>query len=214
LNDLIPTAIVIAIEPLPIVGFILVVSTERGVRNGAAYIAAWLGTIIAILLGTVLLTGGEPLKTESVPGQAMLIGYVVIGIACLGLALRRSRAEVPDPPPQPSWMSRLDGMTMSGAAALGFLLQPWTLVALGVSTVLTSGTSGTTQVIELVLFVVISTSTLAAMEIYTVVSPATAGSKLAALRTWVDRNRNRSIIILLIIIGCYLIAKGVYGLVA
>jgi len=212
-NELVPLAIVITLEPLPVAGFILVLSTDRGTRNGAAFIGAWVATLIAIIIATLLLTGGTPVQSASLPARAVSIAYLAIGLLLLGVALRRSRIPVVDPPPQPEWVKRLDDMKPPGAALLGFLLQPWPLVAAGAATVMTSSASKSADVIQLVAFVVISTSSIAAMEIYSLAAPDAAEAKLDALRSWIDRHRNRAIVILALVVGLYLIGKGIYGLV-
>lgn len=213
MNDLIPLAIVITLEPLPVIGFILVLSTDRGTRNGAAFIAGWVATLVVIIAGTLLMTGGEPVQHDTLPQRGVLIAYIVLGLLLLAVAFRRSRMPVVDPPPQPSWVARLDDMKPTGAAVLGFLLQPWPLVAAGAATVADSGASQTAMVAQLVAFVVLATSSIAAMEIYSLTAPEAAHAKLEALRSWLDRHRNRAIVVLSAVVGVYLIAKGVYGLV-
>lgn len=213
MNDLIPLALVITLEPLPVAGFILVLSTDRGTRNGAAFIGVWVTSLIAIITATLLLTDGAPVQSASLPARAASIASILIGLLLLAVALRRSRLPVVDPPPQPAWVKRLDDMKPTGAALLGFLLQPWPLVAAGAATVMTSGAEKTAEVMQLVAFVVISTSSIAAMEIYSIAAPEAAEAKLDALRTWIDRHRNRAIVILALVVGLYLVGKGIYGLV-
>jgi threonine/homoserine/homoserine lactone efflux protein len=214
MNDLIPIALVITLEPVPVVGFILVLSTERGTRNGAAYIVAWVASLVTIIVATLLFTGGEPIRPTSAPARGVYLALVVLGLLLLAYAFRRSRKPVVENPPQPAWVQRIDNMRPRGAAALGFLLQPWPLVAAGSATVMSSDSAKASDVVQLVAFVVVSTASIAAMEIYSLAAPEAARAKLDALHSWIDRHRNRAVIVLAALTGLYLITKGIYGFVS
>ncbi len=213
-NDLLLVAIVIAIEPLPIIGFILVLGTDRGTRNGAAFIAAWVACLVAIIIATLLVTGGEPLSTSSTPATGVSVATLLIGIALVVYAAYRQRQPPSTKPPaEPSWMRRLDGMKAGGAAVLGVALQPWPLVAAAAADVSRADLSNAWSIVALVLFCVVATSVLATMEIYSLVAPAAAAAKLDRLHSWIDRHRARAITILAAIVGSYLVVKGVLQLV-
>jgi len=212
-NDLIPLALFITIEPLPIIGFILVLSTDRGIKNGAAFIGAWFACIVAIIVATLALTGGKPLSTASAPATATLVANVVIGLGLLALAIERRMHPRPEPPPAPSWAKRLDDLHPGGAAALGVLLQPWPLVAAGAADVAAADLSKAASVAQLVIFAIVATASLLAMQIASMASPEAAHARLERLRGWIDRHRNQAITVLAFVVGLWLTAKGIYGLV-
>ena len=126
----------------------------------------------------------------------------------------RVRARPADAPRKtPSWMSKLDRMGVGTAALLGVLLQPWPLVAAGAASVVEADLSSGLAVAELVLFCLLATSSLAAMEIYSLASPDASRARLDALRSWLDRHRDQGIVILSVSVGLWLVGKGIYTLV-
>ena len=212
MNDLIPLGIAITIEPLPVIGFILVLSTDRGVRNGAAFLAAWIACIVAIIAATAALTGGHPMSTHSLPATATYIAELVVGLGLIAVAVERRLHPRPEPPPAPGWAARLDHLGVGGAAALGFLLQPWPLVGAAAADVMAADLSKAASVAQLVGFTALASSSLLAMEIWSASSPDAAHARLEALRNWLEGHRNQAITILAAIIGLWLVAKGGYGL--
>jgi len=213
-NDLVALGVVIAIEPLPIIGFIIVLSTERGVRNGWAFIVGWFVCLAGIVAATLALTGGKPPKPTTAPATFTYVVDILIGLFLLGVAVYVQRLDPSRPRKEPGWTTRVDQMGSVGAATLGVLLQPWALVAAGAASVSQADLSNPAQVVQIVLFTLLATSGLLAMETYTILARDAAGEKLAALRTWLDTHRDRAIVILSAIVGFYLIGKGIYYLVA
>jgi hypothetical protein len=110
-------------------------------------------------------------------------------------------------------MKRLDRLSFGGAALLGVLMQPWAFVAAGATSIVKADTSKAGSIVLLVLFCLISTASLLAMEAYTVIDAEAATAKLDRLQGWVDRHRDKGIVILAVVVGAYLISKGVFGLI-
>ncbi|MGZ4706757.1 MAG: GAP family protein, partial [Acidimicrobiales bacterium] len=108
---------------------------------------------------------------------------------------------------------RLDRLSFGGAALLGVLMQPWAFVAAGATSITQADVSKTESIVLLVLFCLIATASLLAMEAYTVIDAEAARAKLDALQSWVDRNRDMGIIILAAGVGLYLVVKGAVGLI-
>ena len=212
MDDLVAMGVLIAIEPLPVIGFIVVLSTDRGVRNGAAFIAGWVLCLIAIIVATLALTGGKPPSSGSTPSQAVDVVTIAIGAFLVGFAAQRRRRPPVANRTRPAWMDRVDRMKAPSAALLGVLLQPWPIVAAGAASVAQADLSKAAQVAQLVIFVVLASSSLLAMEIYSATSPEAARAKLDALRQWLDANRDRGLVVVSGALGIWLIAKGVYQL--
>jgi hypothetical protein len=81
--DLIIIGLAIAFDPLPLIPFILLLTSRRGTAKGAAFIAGWFLCIAAITALTLLVTGGSPPSSGSVPSDAALAVRVAIGVGLM-----------------------------------------------------------------------------------------------------------------------------------
>jgi hypothetical protein len=214
--DLILIGLVIALEPIPLTTFILVLASKGGVRKGAAFIFGWLVSLAAVIAATVLLTGNSPPKPNSPPSLAALAAKLAIGVALVLIAVRQRRrmARPKKPKKQPKWQKGIDTMSPWFAIGLGPLTQPWGLVAAGVAVIVNAKISSWQSYLALFLFCVISTSTYLAMEIYAGFWPDQTQAFLARLRAWIDSHTDQVIIVVSLGLGFWLIGKSIYQIVS
>jgi len=207
--DLVLIGLAVTLEPIPMTGFILVLSAKQGTVNGACYIFGWLLSLAVVIAGVVLITGGKPLRPQSAPSTAVLAVKIALGIALLLFALHHHRRSG-RPRKPPTWTSRLDNLSGWAAAGLGVLLQPWPLVAAGVATVSELHVASIASYALLAGFCVLCTASILAMEIHAVLSPELARERLDGVRTWIDTHRDQVIIVLSVLVGFWLIGKSAY----
>lgn len=207
--DLVLIALAIALDPLPLTAFILVLTTPGGTRKGFGFLAGWLISIVALVIIALLLTGGKPLKPSSTPSQTALAVRILIGVGLLYVAWSRHRHRG-RPRPTPRWMSTVNRIGVLSAAVLAFLLQPWGLVVAGAATVTRADLADAAAVAAIVVFCVLSTSSYLLMQGFAVVSPEATAVRLANLRDWIDRHRDPAIVAISLLIGLWLIGKSSY----
>ncbi len=58
--DLLLIGLAIALDPLPLTSFGVVLPSKRGVRKGAAFLFGWLVSLAIVVAVTVLATGNNP----------------------------------------------------------------------------------------------------------------------------------------------------------
>ena len=215
--DLFLIGLVITLEPIPLSAMILLLAAERGVLKGLGFTLGWLLTLVAIVFLTVAITGGKPLLPQSSPSTAALCVKLAIGVVLVFLGYRRrvKAGAVSDPKPkkQPKWMASIDRINPLAAAGLGFLLQPWVLVAAGVSTLVEAKVNTGAEYLGLVLFCLWCTASYLALEIYAAARPQTVKSRLDAMLQWINTHTDQVIVYLFLALGVYLMAKSIYGLV-
>ncbi len=209
--DLILIGLTIACEPLPLTAYLLVVSSADGRRKGLGFVIGWVVTLIAMVVLTLVLTGGQPVAPGTIPSTAALIVKILLGIVLLLLA-RRQQSHRGRPKSPPSWMAKIDQMSVPAAAALGFLVQPWPLVAAGAASVMAADLSQTASVIALVVFCLLSTGSYLVMQVYITVAPDAAGVRLHAFNHWITTHTDDIIIVASASIGVWLIGSSVYQL--
>ncbi|WP_411104838.1 GAP family protein [Streptomyces sp. cmx-4-9] len=230
--DLLLIGVAVTLFPLPVMAFVLVVSSPRGARKGLVFILAWLACLVAVMAVVLLLTGGQPPPPRSPPSVAALVATLVIGagLVVYGERRRRSRAAAGAQPPvreqagdaQPGAASRTDEAGADGAgadevgywsaAALAVLLQPWGMVGAAAATVVQADLSHGTSFVALAGFCVLATSTLLAMELFMVFRPARAQRTLRELRGWLERHKEPAIILTCLLLGLWLVGRSLYQL--
>ena len=214
--DLILIALVIALEPIPLTTFILVLASRGGVRKGAGFLFGWLLSLAVVIAATVLVTGNQPPQPNSAPSLAALAVKMAIGVALVLIAMRhwRRMGKPKKPKKTPKWQTGIDAMSPWFAIGLGPLTQPWGLVAAGVAVIVDAKISSWQSYLALFLFCVISTSTYLAMEIYAGFRPGQTQAFLTRTRTWIDTHADQVIVVVSLGLGFWLIGRSIYQIVS
>ena len=213
--NLIVIGLAVALDPLPLTAFLVVLPSRRGVRKGAAYVFGWLVSLAAVVTITVLATGNNPPKPSTAPSLAALAVKIVLGAVLVWIAVRHIRARGRPKPPKkpPKWQEHVDSMSPWFALGLAPALQPWVLIGAGAATVVEAKLSSWESFLALFLYCVLASSSYLAMEIYAIVRPAQSQALLARARTWINTHTDQVIIAGSLIIGFWLIADSIYLLV-
>jgi len=210
--NLILIGVAVALDPLPLTAFLIVLPSKRGVRKGAAFVFGWLISLAAVVTITVLATGNNPPKPSTAPSLAALAVKIVLGAVLVWIAIRHIRARNRPKPPKkpPKWQEHVDSMSPWFALGLAPALQPWVLIGAGASTVVEAKLSSWESFLALFLYCVLASSSYLAMEIYAIVRPAKSQALLGRARTWIDTHTDQVIIVGSLIIGFWLIADSLY----
>ena len=213
--NLIVIGLAVALDPLPLTAFLVVLPSRRGVRKGAAYVFGWLVSLAAVVTITVLATGNNPPKPSTAPSLAALAVKIVLGAVLVWIAVRHIRARSRPKPPKkpPKWQEHVDSMSPWFALGLAPALQPWVLIGAGAATVVEAKLSSWESFLALFLYCVLASSSYLAMEIYAIVRPAQSQALLRRAQTWIDSHTDQVIIAGSLIIGFWLIADSIYLLV-
>jgi hypothetical protein len=205
--------LVIALEPVPILAGVLLLTTEHGRPNAIGFVLGWASALAVIGIATAIVGGRVTTSSGSTSSKVSAVLDIVLGAGALFYALRlRSRSAAGVAPPTPAWMARLDTMSPIAAFVLGAFLPPY-LVAVGVGNELVREDLSTTQlVVAVILFVVIGSIGCLIPILVTVVRPSHSDAVLGAWRTWLQANWRVLMVWLLGGIGVYLAIKGVIEL--
>ena len=215
--DLLLIGLAIALNPIPLTTFILVLAAKGGVRKGAAFLFGWLLSLAVVVLVTAFLRGDEPPESDSSQSLAAIAVKMALGVALVLIALRqRRRMGTPKPPkPPPKWQTGIDNMSPWYAIGLGPLVQPWGLIAAGVTVIIGAQATMTSaeSYVALFLFCLVASSSLLTMELYAAFRPERTQAFLARMRLWIDGHTDQLIVIVSLAIGFYLIGKSIYEVV-
>ncbi|MEU1459686.1 GAP family protein [Streptomyces sp. NPDC005727] len=219
--DLLLIGLAITLDPLPLMAFVLVVASAKGVWKGLVFILSWLACLVAVIAIVLAFTGGQPPPPRSPPSTGVLALKLLIGLSLIlyGERRRRRRTAGAAPAPAPAKESsssrltaRMDRGTPWAAAGLAVLLQPWGMVAAGATTVVEADTSHFTTWLALCGFCLLATATLLAVELYVLFSPAAAKARLLRLRAWMAGHQDQALVSLCLVLGFWLVGKSIYQL--
>jgi threonine/homoserine/homoserine lactone efflux protein len=210
--NLVLIGIAVALDPLPLTAFMVILPSKGGARKGAAYVFGWLASLALVVTVTVLATGNSPPRPGTAPSLAGLAVKIAIGVVLVLIALRHIRARQRPKPPKkpPKWQEHVDGMSPWFALGLAPALQPWVLIGAGAATVVDAKLSSWESYIALFVFCVLGSASYLALEIYTVLRPDHSRALLARFRTWIDTHTDEVIIIGSLLLGFWLIGNSIY----
>jgi len=214
--NLVLIGLAVALDPLPLTAFLVVLPSRRGVRKGAAFVFGWLVSLAIVVTITVLATGNNPPKPSTAPSLAALVVKIVLGAVLVWIAVRHIRARGRPKPPKkpPKWQEHVDSMSPWFALGLAPALQPWVLIGAGAATVVEAKLSSWETFLALFLYCVLASSSYLAMELYAVFRPAQSQALLSRARTWIDTHTDQVIIVGSLIIGFWLIGDSLYLIVS
>jgi len=214
--NLVLIGLAVALDPLPLTAFLVVLPSRRGVRKGAAFVFGWLVSLAIVVTITVLATGNNPPKPSTAPSLAALVVKIVLGAVLVWIAVRHIRARGRPKPPKkpPKWQEHVDSMSPWFALGLAPALQPWVLIGAGAATVVEAKLASWESFLALFLYCVLASSSYLAMELYAVFRPAQSQALLNRARTWIDTHTDQVIIVGSLIIGFWLIGDSLYLIVS
>jgi threonine/homoserine/homoserine lactone efflux protein len=214
--NLILIGLAVTLDPLPLTAFLVVLSSDRGLRKGAAFVFGWLVSLAAVVTITVLATGNNPPKPSTAPSLAALAVKIVLGAVLVLIAVRRIRAASRPRPPKkpPKWQEHVDSMSPWFALGLAPALQPWLLISAGAATVVEAKLSSWESFLALFLYCVLASASYLAMEIYAVFRPDQSHALLAGAQAWINAHTDQVIIAGSLIIGLWLMGNSIYLIVS
>ena len=210
--DLLLIGLAVTLDPLPLTAFAVILPSRRGVRKGAAYLFGWLVSLAVVVAVTVIATGNNPPKPNTVPSLASLAVKVAIGTVLVLLAIRQRRrmGQPKKPKKPPKWQEHVDNMSPWFAMGLAPALQPWTLIAAGAATVVGAKLSSWESYLALFGFCILGSASYIAMEIYAGSKPEQSQAFMAKFRKWMETHTDQVIIIGCLLLGFWLIASSIY----
>src|SRR4051794_4621775 len=91
IGDLLPSAIGVALSPVPIIAVILMLGTPKARRNGPAFAVGWVTGLIAVSV-IVLLVAGDADDGDSAASTGVNWFQVGVGVLFLLLAAKQWRS--------------------------------------------------------------------------------------------------------------------------
>src|SRR5262252_485861 len=81
----------IGLQPFRLSAFILILSTEDGTRKGLGFVLGWLACLVLVIAVVVAITGGRPVRFDTLPATVVQIAKLALGVALIVIAAVQSR---------------------------------------------------------------------------------------------------------------------------
>jgi threonine/homoserine/homoserine lactone efflux protein len=219
IGGLLPSAVGVALSPVPIIAVILMLATPSGRGNGIAFAVGWVVGLLVVSVAVLLLAG----SADRSGGASTTTSWVKLGlgVAFLVLAVRqwRKRPEPGAEAPLPAWMQTVDtfgtgrslglGAVLSGVNPKNFALS----VASGAS-IAQAGLSAGGDAVAVAVYAVIGSLTVVGPVLLTLVAPRRASATLAHVKGFMGEHNAAIMTVLFLVLGAKLVGDGLSGVVS
>lgn len=217
IGDLLPSALAVALSPIPIVAVVVVLGAPRAHATGPAFALGWIAGLLSVSLAVLLLVGAG-----SEPGgdDAGLDWWkIAVGILFLAMA-GKQWAKRPKPgrePEMPKWMATLDRATPARAAALGLALsganpKNLALTLTASASIAEAGLDTADTTVAVAVFIAVGSITVAGSVLFYLVGRDRAAGPLAAVKQFMSDNNAVVMMVVLLLLGAKLLGDGLAGL--
>ncbi|MDP2013549.1 MAG: GAP family protein [Actinomycetota bacterium] len=209
--QLLPLALAVCINPLPIIAVVLVLLTPRGRANGASMLLGWfLGLLV--LAGIAIALGNHTTLYGS-EGDTPLARWLqgILGIGLLVLAARQWRGRKSKA--EPGWMTSLADISVFRSFGFGALLSAGNpkniLLTLSAMALLVEvGLSTSDEIIVLLGFVLVASIGVAVPPLLVLSRGASSQPMLEHWRNWLSQYSGVLMAVVLGIIGAILLIRS------
>lgn len=216
IGEILPSALGIAISPIPIIAAILMLLSPKARGTSVGFMVGWVvGIVVAVVVFTLLsalIPAADPSASKPIAGVIKIL--VGLGLLVLAWGQWRKRPHAGQTLAPPKWMSAIDTMKPAAALGLGFVLaalNPKNLL-MAVAGGLAIGASGLEvwqQTVAIVIFVLIGASSVVIPVVAYLVAAKRMAGPLDALRGWLLANNATIMTVLFLVIGVVVIGKGI-----
>jgi threonine/homoserine/homoserine lactone efflux protein len=218
IGDLLPSAVGVALSPVPIIAVILMLGTPRARSNGPAFAVGWVLGLVIVSVVVVLLASGSD---EPDSGSSTVVDWIKVVIGALFLLMAfgqwRKRPKPGEEAEMPKWMAAVDRFTAGKSLGLGALLsganpKNLALTFAASASIAQAGLSGGETTVAIVVFVVIGSVTVAGPVLFYVFASAKAAGPLDSIKQFLSAHNAVIMMIVLLVLGTKVLGQGIGGL--
>ena len=215
LLQIIPVAIAITINPVPIIAALIMPATRWPARNGVTYVVvlaggmAVFGALVLLLLhGATFTPGGRADAVIRVVWLAVGLGFLA---ACAVMVVREPASGGRGR--EPRWMRMIATMGPAGAAAVGVLLVNYEMETPALVDILGAGVPASEAFAALTLFIAVACSIPVALVVASIVAHGRVAALMPRIKNWLTLHERPILIALFAVIGTLYTAKGLLALI-
>ncbi len=217
IGDLLPSAIGVALSPVPIIATVVMLGAPRARRQGPAFALGWMAGLAAVSVLVVVIAGAGDAAAE--PSTVLSWAKVVIGALFAAMAAKqwRSRPRPGVEPEPPRWMAAIDTLstgrsTLLGSALSGLNPKNLALTLAAAATIAQAGLSDRSAAAAIAVFVVVGSLTVAGPVVLFLVAPGKAAAPLRSVKDFMSAHNAAIMTVVLLLLGAKLLGDGLGGL--
>ncbi|HTO01294.1 MAG TPA: GAP family protein [Microthrixaceae bacterium] len=218
IGDVLPSAVGVALSPVPIIAVILMLATPKARKNGPAFALGWILGLIVVSVIVVLLASGAD-DAGSTTSDAIYWVKLTMGVLFLAMAAQqwRKRPQSGQTAEVPKWMQSIDSFTsgkslLLGAALSGANPKNLALTLAAAASIAQAGLDGAQSAIAVSVFVVIGSLTVAGPVLFFMFASVKAAGPLDAIKEFMSAHNSVIMMVVLLVLGAKLIGNGIAGL--
>jgi threonine/homoserine/homoserine lactone efflux protein len=218
IGNLFPSAVGVALSPLPIIAVVLMLATPKARSNGPAFAIGWMFGLAVVSVIVLLAASGSD-KSGSTSSDVVNWIKVALGALFLAMSVRQwqSRPRPGQPAPVPRWMQTIDAFTPRKSGGLGVALSAanpknLALTIAAAASIAQAGLGAGQTTIATVVFVVIGSLTVVGPVVFFVIAPRAAAKPLDALKQYMSDHNAVIMFVVLLVLGAKLLGDGIGGL--
>ena len=212
-----------AANPWGIMIAVLLLEARRGHAIVWTFVVAWVGAITVVLAALLAGVGAIFEQGSDSATTAASVAELVLGLALLSWGAARvvharrvvvatGSGDAPAQPGTPGWLHAIENISYPAAFLLGIYSATYPLVIAAAGAILRSDASTAETVVLASLFVVLGSSSVAAVAALGTFAPGRSAVFLERLRVWLTVHNRAVITAILLVFGIALTARGLTGL--
>jgi threonine/homoserine/homoserine lactone efflux protein len=217
IGDLLPSAVGVALSPVPIIAVILMLGTPTARTNGPAFGLGWVVGLVVVSIVVVLAASGA--DTSSDTSTAVDVIKLLLGALFLVMAAGqwRKRPQAGQPAEMPRWMQAVDTLSPRASFGLGAALsganpKNLALTLAAAASIAQAGLSGGGTTVAIAIFVIIGSISVVGPVVFYMASTERAEAPLAAIKDFMSDHNAVIMMIVLLVLGAKLLGQGIAGL--
>lgn len=215
IGGLLPSALAVALSPIPIVGVVLVLGTPQARACGTAFAVGWIFGLAALSTIVVLVLGsGVDHGTESgIEWFKVAVGIAFLVMAAKQCSKRPREGEVAE---MPGWMDSITSITAPRAALLGAGLsganpKNLALTLTAAASISEAGIDSIDMALAIGAYVALGSISVAGAVFFYLLNPQRAGGPLATVGRFMSANSAVIMMVVLLLLGAKLLGEGLGG---
>lgn len=221
IGNLLPSAVGVALSPIPIIAIIVMLGTKDARRNGPAFAVGWVLGLTAVSVIVLFVLGAKASDPSSSTSSGIDWSQVLFGVLFLVMARnqwrkRPAKGEVAE---LPSWMETVDHIGPGKAFTLGVLLSAvnpknLALTAAAAAGIAQVGLSDGDELVAAGVFVVIASVSVVGPVLFALIAPQRAAKPLASVEEFMAANNAVIMMVILLVLGAKMLGSGLGGALA